>query len=166
MYCKGTQKKSFWCLWTNLANFSSASIVDFEQVNAIERMALITCVLLKLVCQTCKMEYFAKIIKCWKPSTAFLKKLYLRYLTWFCISLWKWYVARKSKIMVMINYINLRFTLRKKSPYSKLFWSSFSRIRTEYGEILRISPYSVRMREIADQNNSKYGQVSRSVWVQ
>ena len=27
------------------------------------------------------------------------------------------------------------------------FWSVFSRIRTKYGEILRISPYSVRMRE-------------------
>ena len=31
------------------------------------------------------------------------------------------------------------------------FWSIFSRIRTEYGEILRISPYSVRMRENTDQ---------------
>ena len=38
----------------------------------------------------------------------------------------------------------------------------FSRIRTEYGEILRISPYSIRMRENADQKNSKYGQLSRS----
>ena len=32
-----------------------------------------------------------------------------------------------------------------------LFWSVFSRIRTEYGEILRISPYSVRMWENTDQ---------------
>ena len=39
---------------------------------------------------------------------------------------------------------------------------AFSRIRTEYGEILRISPYSVRMRENADQNNSEYEQFSRS----
>ena len=31
------------------------------------------------------------------------------------------------------------------------FWSVFSRIRTEYGEILRISPYSVRMQENTDQ---------------
>ena len=31
------------------------------------------------------------------------------------------------------------------------FWSVFPRIRTEYGEILRISPYSVRMRENAEQ---------------
>ena len=31
------------------------------------------------------------------------------------------------------------------------FWFVFSRIRTEYREILRISPYSVRMRENTDQ---------------
>ena len=48
-------------------------------------------------------------------------------------------------------------TLCEKCPYSELFWSAFSRIRTEYGEILRISPYSVQMRENADQNNSEYG---------
>ena len=47
--------------------------------------------------------------------------------------------------------------LRKKRPCLELFWSVFSRIRTEYGEILRISPYSVRMRENTDQNNSEYG---------
>ena len=47
--------------------------------------------------------------------------------------------------------------LPKKCPYSELFWSAFSRIRTEYGEILRISLYSVRMWERADQNNSEYG---------
>ena len=32
-------------------------------------------------------------------------------------------------------------------------WSVFSHIRTEYGEMLRISPYSVRMRENTDQKN-------------
>ena len=55
------------------------------------------------------------------------------------------------------------FTLRKKCPYSELFWSAFSRIRTEYGEILRISPYSVRMQENTDQNNSEYGHFSGNV---
>ena len=29
-------------------------------------------------------------------------------------------------------------TLRKKCPYSELFWSVFSRIRTEYGEIRKM----------------------------
>ena len=32
-----------------------------------------------------------------------------------------------------------RRSLCKKCPYSELFWSTFSRIRTEYGEICRIS---------------------------
>ena len=31
------------------------------------------------------------------------------------------------------------------------FWSVFSRIRTEYGEIRSISPHSIRMRENTDQ---------------
>ena len=53
--------------------------------------------------------------------------------------------------------------LRKKCPYSELFWSVFSRIPTEYGEIRSIFPYSVRMGENADQNNSEYGQFSGSV---
>ena len=35
--------------------------------------------------------------------------------------------------------------LRKKCPYSEFFWSVFFRILTEYGEILSISLYSVRM---------------------
>ena len=51
--------------------------------------------------------------------------------------------------------------LRKKCPNTEFFSSVFSRIRTEYGEILRIFPYSVRMRENTDQkklpNAGKYG---------
>ena len=54
-------------------------------------------------------------------------------------------------------------TLRKKCPYSEFLWFVFSCIRTEYGKIRSISPYSVRMRENADQNNSKYGHFSRRV---
>ena len=41
--------------------------------------------------------------------------------------------------------------LHKKCPYSEFFGSLFSRIWTEYGEILCISPYWVRMRENAWQ---------------
>ena len=52
------------------------------------------------------------------------------------------------------------FPLREKCPYLELFLSAFTCIRTEYGEILRISPYSVRMREKADQNNSECGHFS------
>ena len=67
-------------------------------------------------------------------------------------------------------------TLREICLYSKLFWSgpylpafgliaerySVSlRIQSECGKIL-ISPYSVRMRENTDQNNSEYGHFLRS----
>ena len=43
------------------------------------------------------------------------------------------------------------------------FWSLFSRIRTECREILRISPYSIRMQKNTDQDNSEYGHCLRSV---
>ena len=56
-----------------------------------------------------------------------------------------------------------RITLREKCPYSELFWSLFARIWTEYGEILRISPYLVQMQGIADQSNSEYKKCLRSV---
>ena len=44
--------------------------------------------------------------------------------------------------------------MRKKCPYSGFFWSAFSRIRTEYGEIRRDT---VRIPENIDQKNSEYG---------
>ena len=57
----------------------------------------------------------------------------------------------------------MKATLSKKCPHSELFWSVFSRIRTEDGEILRISLYSVRMPENTVQNNSEYGHFLCSV---
>ena len=53
-------------------------------------------------------------------------------------------------------------TLREKFPNAELFWSLFSGIRTEYGYLLRKSPYSVQMRENTDQKNSVFGQFLRS----
>ena len=53
--------------------------------------------------------------------------------------------------------------LREKYPCSEFFWSVFSHIRTEYGEMRSISPHSVWMRENTDQKNSEYGNFSRSV---
>ena len=49
------------------------------------------------------------------------------------------------------------------SPYSEFFWSVFSRILTEFGEILHISSYSVQIQENTDQKNSKYGHFLRRV---
>ena len=61
--------------------------------------------------------------------------------------------------------VSVWFSLRKRGPQSELFWSVYSRIRTEYVEIQsRISPYSVRMRENTDQSSSEYGHFSRSVF--
>ena len=48
--------------------------------------------------------------------------------------------------------------LRKTCPYSEFFWSVFSRIRNEYGEIRSMSPW-----ENTDQKNFEYGYFSRSV---
>ena len=64
----------------------------------------------------------------------------------------KWVV-----ILFICKYgkIHPSISLREKCRYSELFWSVFSRIWTEYGEILRIAPYSVPMRENTDQNNSE-----------
>ena len=53
-------------------------------------------------------------------------------------------------------------SLRKNCPYLELLWSAFSRIRTEYGETRNISPYLVRMRENAEQNNFEWGHFLRS----
>ena len=52
-------------------------------------------------------------------------------------------------------------TLREKFPYLEFIWSVISRIRTEYGEILRKSLYSIQMRENTGQKNSKYGHFLR-----
>ena len=64
--------------------------------------------------------------------------------------------------IIMFMVWTLKYTLRKKCPYSELFWSAFSNIRIEYGEIRSISLYSVQMRENPDQNNSEYSHFSRS----
>ena len=56
----------------------------------------------------------------------------------------------------------VKCTLRKKCPYSESFWSAFFCIWIEYGEILHISPYSVRISENADLSNTEYGHFLRS----
>ena len=49
-------------------------------------------------------------------------------------------------------YFSLTFPLREKCPYSEFFWSVFSRIRTEYGEILgnagKYGPEKLRIRTL------------------
>ena len=65
--------------------------------------------------------------------------------------------------LVDFEYIQASWwmSLHEKYSYSESLWSVFSLIRT--GKILRITPYSVRMRETTDQKNSEYRHFSRSV---
>ena len=50
----------------------------------------------------------------------------------------------------------------KSVQIRSFFWSVWSRIWTEYGEMRSISPYSVRIRKNTDQKNSVFGHFSRS----
>ena len=56
-----------------------------------------------------------------------------------------------------------KLTLGKECPFWDFFWTVFSCIQTEYGEILHIFPYLVRMWENVDQRNSEYRHFSHSV---
>ena len=74
-------------------------------------------------------------------------------------------MSHTSPAIVKIFLLHCNYeSLCEKCPYLGFFWSVFSRIWTEYKKILSISPYSVRMRENMDQNDSKYGHFSRIVW--
>ena len=66
-----------------------------------------------------------------------------------------WKQQKTFGILVFSRGIESKHSLHKKCPYSELFWSAFSCIRTKYAEILCIPPYAVRMQENADQNNSE-----------
>ena len=61
-----------------------------------------------------------------------------------------------TEIYFVFTLIISRFASKHLTSYS------VSPIRTKYGEMLRISPCSVRMREYTDQNNSEYGHYLRS----
>ena len=56
-------------------------------------------------------------------------------------------------LLLFLFFLSLLFcySLHENCTYSESFMSVFSRIRTKYGEILSISPYSLRMQENADQ---------------
>ena len=74
-------------------------------------------------------------------------------------------LKRRITVNEPLNHVSFHqhLSLRKNSSCLELFWSVFSCSQTEYGEILRISPYLVQMPENTDQDNSEYGHFSRSV---
>ena len=51
----------------------------------------------------------------------------------------------------------MNHTLRENCPNVKFFWSVFASIRTEFGDLLRNSPCSARIRENTDQKNFVFG---------
>ena len=65
-------------------------------------------------------------------------------------------------LLYWVTPITKKESLRKKSPSSELFWSVFSLIGTEYGDLLGKSPYSIRLWENTDQKNSEYGHLLHS----
>ena len=71
--------------------------------------------------------------------------------------IWVWFVKGTA------IYLRKVWKVHEKGPYPDFFWFVFSRIRTEYGEIRIISPYSVQMWKNTDQRNSEYRHYSRSV---
>ena len=60
------------------------------------------------------------------------------------------------KFGTFVNYAII--TLREQCLHSQFFWSIFSLIRTEYGEMWNISRYSTQMRRNTDHENSEHGQ--------
>ena len=109
--------------------------------------------------RTSKLELFSKIVNGWKPLTIFAESFILD------VRLGSEYVSEHYAFSFFFFFwkIESRFsTLCEKCPYVEFFWFVFSRSRTEYGDILSISPYSVQMRENTDQKNSEYGHFSRS----
>ena len=68
----------------------------------------------------------------------------------------------QKTLTLQLTYQHCVKSVRIRSKFQSVFF----RIRTEYGEILRISPYSVRLRENTDQNNFEYGHFLRSVTFQ
>ena len=72
-------------------------------------------------------------------------------LTWICVgSALNWLIFFSIKTL-LIRDILCYLTLREKFPNTDFFWSVFSCIRTKYGKIRGISPYSFLMRENTDQ---------------
>ena len=57
------------------------------------------------------------------------------------------YLQLRTKQVSPRYKTDLQHKLRERCPYSEFFWSVFSYIRTEFGKIRSISPYSIQMLE-------------------
>ena len=70
--------------------------------------------------------------------------------------------SSENRSSSLIRSKSWRRSLLEKCPYSEFFWSVLSCIRSEYGEIWSIFPFSTRMGGDMDQKNSEYGHFLRS----
>ena len=68
----------------------------------------------------------------------------------------------QKMLIISITLCINPFALREKCPNTEFFWSLFSRIWTEYGELLRKLPYS-ECGKIRTRKNSVSGHFSRSI---
>ena len=73
----------------------------------------------------------------------------------------KWHVCWFYKYFPLFKCLPLE--IREKFPYLEILWSVFSRIWTEYRDLLSKSLYSIRLQEKTNQKNSEYGNISCSV---
>ena len=85
------------------------------------------------------------VLKTWKQKKEIRSKP-----RWKSESGCDFYFLLLQKLMLSSNCEHLLHCL-KSVQIRSFFRSVFTRIRIEYGKILRISPYSVRMRENTDQ---------------
>ena len=60
---------------------------------------------------------------------------------------------------------SLHFHCVKSAQIRSFLWSVFSCIRTEYGDLLRKSPYSVRILENTDQKKNPYLDTFHAVFI-
>ena len=74
------------------------------------------------------------------------------------------YARTKFSITHMLHLYG-KTPLRESVQIRSYFWYVFSCIRTEYGEILRISPFQSECGKIPTRNNSLFGNFSHSARV-
>ena len=77
------------------------------------------------------MKFFAEIITAWKPLIIYAKSFILD-------------VSQDSENALALHRV-------KSIQIRSYFWSVFSCIRSEYGDLRSKSPYSVRIQEYTDQ---------------
>ena len=68
-----------------------------------------------------------------------------------CLKMWLFWKEIPVPPKLVLTLSTNIDTVWKVSKYGSYFWSVYSWIRTDYGEIPRISPYSVQIQENMDQ---------------